>query len=643
MNCSLQHQASYREVSLSSQLQTFSGRLHRSNEEDSYEFRLSNRSIFDLKLSQLQADVDIELRTASGKLVERSNHFEIRSEDTYLMLDEGTYVVQVSWNNDETPYTLQMAATSTPAVLSVADLTAKSISDSTLTSDPTPLVPPIPGPTPTPNPTPLVPPIPGPTSTPEPTPTLGSFNTVSGTLGADRFEVVPGKRNVFSGNGNFQFGQHLFDTIDLSKYSSTSVKRLEWANPSQRTGEKHNFSNGARLLDSLALLDNTSVLFEGIEVIKFADKEERLWVGPNDPLFPDQWNLHMTGVHNAWDFTKGSDQVLIGIADSGLGTISGEIHPDLGDTFVDPSNNQYQDDYEEYPKNPSSHGTQVQSVVAAKTNNSKGMSGINWNSSVIPIDSEGISNTVDPHFTNQSLSDAVRNMIAESMGRKLVINISLGDYQDEIEVSLQDSIERKKLEDLIAQNQDNVLFLVASGNIVRNELAYPASLSKTYSNVISVGGVIKPVEKEQENIRWINPVPQTDENGITYIQGSTYGEGLTLMAPTGVTVAEAFFNHVYNPPVSFDYSSEIYGTSVAAPHVTGIASLVWSANLNLTASQVKDILSQTAYDLGTPGYDIEYGNGLVNADAAVRRAIYLASNPEQQSTSSLESKSNESP
>ncbi|PSB14041.1 hypothetical protein C7B65_26795 [Phormidesmis priestleyi ULC007] len=57
--------------------------------------------------------------------------------------------------------------------------------------------------------------------------------------------------------------------------------------------------------------------------------------------------------------------------------------------------------------------------------------------------------------------------------------------------------------------------------------------------------------------------------------------------------------------------------------MAGVASLVWSANPNLTATQVQTILSGTAYDLGARGYDPVYGSGFVNADAAVRRAIAI--------------------
>lgn len=55
-----------------------------------------------------------------------------------------------------------------------------------------------------------------------------------------------------------------------------------------------------------------------------------------------------------------------------------------------------------------------------------------------------------------------------------------------------------------------------------------------------------------------------------------------------------------------------------------MASLLWSVNPWLTATQVRSILSQTAYDQGAPGYDPFYGHGVINAEAAVRRAMALA-------------------
>ena len=59
------------------------------------------------------------------------------------------------------------------------------------------------------------------------------------------------------------------------------------------------------------------------------------------------------------------------------------------------------------------------------------------------------------------------------------------------------------------------------------------------------------------------------------------------------------------------------GTSMATPHVSGVAALVWQKFPTFTAAQVESRLTSTATDLGTPGLDATFGFGLVNADAAV--------------------------
>ncbi|KYC37930.1 hypothetical protein WA1_05395 [Scytonema hofmannii PCC 7110] len=98
------------------------------------------------------------------------------------------------------------------------------------------------------------------------------------------------------------------------------------------------------------------------------------------------------------------------------------------------------------------------------------------------------------------------------------------------------------------------------------------------------------------------------------------------MGPSEVVTTRGIFYST--GAVQFDYyigsGDRFSGTSAATPNITGVASLVWSANPNLSGTQVKQILSQTAYDLGASGYDTEYGSGFVNADAAVRRALALA-------------------
>jgi subtilisin family serine protease len=66
-----------------------------------------------------------------------------------------------------------------------------------------------------------------------------------------------------------------------------------------------------------------------------------------------------------------------------------------------------------------------------------------------------------------------------------------------------------------------------------------------------------------------------------------------------------------------DYATQT-GTSMATPHVSGVAALVWSARPTLTAKQVRSLLERSAQDLGTPGHDIVYGHGQVQAQKALQ-------------------------
>jgi serine protease len=409
---------------------------------------------------------------------------------------------------------------------------------------------------------------------------VGNLQRFEGDLSANTFRPsTTVNRTVISGNGNTQFGQGSFDNIDLSSLNSATVN-LNLAGLTQG-GIAYDPGNGSRIFDAITFTDGRQILFEGIDTITFADRTVNLAVSTNDPRFRDQWSLHAMGVQNAWRFTTGNDRVLVGVGDSGLGVDrQNSLHPDIRAPFVFASN--YADEFEDVPYDFTSHGTSVQSIIAATTNNGIGMSGINWNSPVVTIDVLGGSDR------DQGLAEAVQSMIDQRRpGQQLVINLSLSSPGGV----------RPAFEALVRQYQNDVLFVIASGNYSRSQLADPASLANRYGNVIAVGAV--------------------DRQG-NHLSYSNYGPGLTISAPSDVVAAEST---ITGNGVIFGYTDRSGGTSSAAPNVTGVASLVWSANPNLTAGQVREVIASSAYDLGNVGNDTLYGAGLVNADAAVRRAI----------------------
>jgi serine protease len=412
---------------------------------------------------------------------------------------------------------------------------------------------------------------------------VSNLQRFEGDLSANTFRPsATVDRTVISGNGNVQFGQGSFDNIDLSSINSSTVS-LNLAGLTQG-GVAYNPGNGTRIFDAITFTDGRQILFEGIDTIRFADRTVNLAVTTNDPLFRNQWSLHAMGVQHAWRFTTGNDRVLVGVGDSGLGfdRLNG-LHPDIRPPFAFASN--YTDDFEYVPRDYTSHGTSVQSIIAATSNNGIGLSGINWNSPIVTVDVLGGDDR------DQSLTEAVQSMINQRRpGQQLVINLSL---------SSPDGV-RPAFEALVRQYQNDVLFVIASGNYSQSQLADPASLANRYGNVVAVGAV--------------------DRQG-NHLSYSNYGPGLTISAPSDVVAAESTIS---GNRVIFDYTEQSGGTSSAAPNLSGVASLVWSANPNLTAAQVREVMATSAYDLGNSGYDTRYGAGLVNADAAVRRAIALA-------------------
>ncbi len=345
------------------------------------------------------------------------------------------------------------------------------------------------------------------------------LRSLSGTLGADTFRLEgSATETIISGNGNYAFGQNRFDILDLSNFASQNAS-FNLLNINGGTGVTLDLGRGASRYDQIRLSNGQTVLFQGIDRIIFSDGKIDLARTPNDPLFNRQWNLHMMGVQNAWRFGTGSDRIVLGIEDSGIGlNNAGMLHPDLrttGLTVVDRNN--ISDDYYEYYNgirqeyNSQSHGTEVQGIIAAASDNNRGIAGINWNSRVIAADVLG-GNRGDLTIASAT-AEMIRSLRTQE---RLIINLSLEGGFD------------PNLEALVAAHQDDVLFVIASGNGNQDSLSQPAALAKRYDNVIAVGGVWGELDS-RNNRR----VPGTRFDYGT-MGGSNYGEGLTLMGPTEV-------------------------------------------------------------------------------------------------------------
>lgn len=283
---------------------------------------------------------------------------------------------------------------------------------------------------------------------------------------------------------------------------------------------------------------------------------------PNDQLYQRyQWNFPKIKMENAWQFTTGAPGSIIGVVDTGVDL----EHPEFQGQLV-PGHNVIADT--DTPQDDNGHGTHVSGVVAARTNNIEGVAGMNWTSKIMPVkamDADGSGSVFD-------IADGIR--WAVDHGAK-VINLSLGQYEDSN--YLHDAIK-------YATSKD-VLVVAAMGNDNTDQASYPAA----YSEVLAVCAV--------------------DENGQR-AEFSNYGNHAGVSAP-GVSIASTFPDHRY---------AALSGTSMASPHVAGLAGLIRAINPNLSASQVKDVIMKTATDIGPDGKDPYYGSGLINVSNAVQRA-----------------------
>ncbi len=218
---------------------------------------------------------------------------------------------------------------------------------------------------------------------------------------------------------------------------------------------------------------------------------------PNDPGYSLQWGLNNTGqtggtpgadIHaqGAWDVTKGSNNIIIAVVDTGVAY----DHPDIagnvwvntaelnGSAGVDADQNGYIDDVygwdfidnDGYPVDYDQHGTHVAGIIAAKGNNGSGISGVMWSAKIMPLRFLGVTGTGDVAKAAEAIEYAADN------GAR-IINASWGgnDYSN----TLYNAIDYA--------GQKNVLVVAAAGNETMNNdinAFYPASFS--LSNIISV-------------------------------------------------------------------------------------------------------------------------------------------------------------
>jgi subtilisin family serine protease len=366
-----------------------------------------------------------------------------------------------------------------------------------------------------------------------------------------------------------------------------------------------------RISADLAVLDEV-VYAEPDRIKQIVDRPTRiladLSLTPNDPGYADQW--HYSGTYGikapaAWNTTTGSASTVVAVLDTGI-----LPHSDLagrkvaGYDFI--SNVTAANDGNGRDSNPADpgdwcggfdsswHGTHVAGTIGAATNNGIGVAGINWNAKILPVRVLG--------KCGGSTSDIIDGMrwaaglsvtgVPNNANPAKVLNLSLGG-DGSCSVTEQNAIN--------AIVNAGATIVVAAGN--SNENANNSSPGNC-NNVITVAA--------------------TNRNG-NRAPYSNFGNVVEISAPGGDTSGSAV-NGVLSTldsgataPLNDNVYAYYQGTSMAAPHVAGVASLVLAVYPTLTPAQMNQHLRATVtpFPGGSSCNTSICGAGIVNAQLAV--------------------------
>ncbi|MBN1876902.1 MAG: peptidase S8 [Anaerolineae bacterium] len=295
---------------------------------------------------------------------------------------------------------------------------------------------------------------------------------------------------------------------------------------------------------------------------------------PNDPYYTSQWALDRTNAPRAWRESDSSlgKGVLIAVLDTGADfehvDLTAKLRSDIDKDFVN-DDDEAQDDH--------GHGTHVAGIAAAATNNEEGVVGLGWDAEVLPL------KVLDKNGGG-SLAKLVNAVYYATDQGANIINMSLATDAD---YNLQCSQFPALLEALQYAYEHDVLVVVAAGN--DNDDA----------------GKVVPA-----NCPYVLTVAATDSSD-TRSYFSNYGSVIDIAAPG---------QNIYSTKLGNKYGTK-RGTSMAAPFVAGLASLVWAKFPEYTPDQVSDTILNNAIDLGEVGRDTRYGCGRIDALAAVAHGI----------------------
>ncbi|MGL5870779.1 MAG: S8 family peptidase [Xenococcaceae cyanobacterium] len=289
---------------------------------------------------------------------------------------------------------------------------------------------------------------------------------------------------------------------------------------------------------------------------------------PDDPEYSKQWNFRSINVEQAWDETKGGG-ITVAVIDTGISKV-----PDLKATnFVEGYD--FVNDRVD-ASDDQGHGTHVAGTIAQSTNNGYGVAGIAYEAKLMPIKVLAASGG----GTIADIAEGIK--FAADRGAN-IINMSLGGGGES----------NLMKEAIDYAHKKGVVIIAAAGNSNQNASAYPAR----YPHVISVAATGAAGEKAPY---------------------SNFGAGVDIAAPGGSNTGKILQNTI-DPRTGESAFLEFQGTSMAAPHVAGVAALIEASGIS-EPDRVRQILLQSARKVKEDPLN-HYGAGHLDAAASVKLAV----------------------
>lgn len=288
---------------------------------------------------------------------------------------------------------------------------------------------------------------------------------------------------------------------------------------------------------------------------------------PNDPDYSKQWNLRSINVESAWGETKGKG-VTVAVIDTGVSRV-----PDLKETTFVKGYDFVNDKVEADDDN--GHGTHVAGTIAQSTNNNYGVAGIAYEASIMPLkvlSAYGGGTVAD-------IAEAIRFAADNGAG---VINMSLGGGGESH--VMKDAIDYA--------HGKGVVVIAAAGNEGQNSASYPAR----YPHAIGVAAIDAAGEKAPY---------------------SNFGAGVDISAPGG-SQSGLILQDTLDPETGVAEIRGFQGTSMAAPHVAGVAALIQASGIT-QPDEVFAVLQKSSRVIKDDNLNY-FGSGQLDAAAAVKTA-----------------------